>query len=1160
MTDTMPAINPRFSASVSASAGTGKTWLLVTRLVRLLLSGARPDGILAVTFTRKAAAEMQVRLNERLLQMAQCSNQELGELLIQIGVKPDHDIQHQARTQYEKLLSNPHTVRTTTFHAFCQDILRKFPLEAGIAPGFELLESTSDVTRAAWDALCAETSLDPNSEIAQNLEMLFDTCGGLHNTMTAINGFLDHRSDWWAFTENQNDPVLFATKTLCSQLGATLNDQPEQNFFTPSIYEALTEFVSLLQKHPGKKNNDALESLSIARDSYQSYPARFQHTIRAFLTKDGKPLARKESTAQSISMGEAGQQRFLQIHREVCAALEVAQNKINALESLKRTSAWYRAGNRVLQHYQRIKSELRVLDFSDLEWRAYRLLNHGDNVHWIQYKLDQRIDHLLVDEFQDTNPTQWRLILPLLEELAAGEDERGRSVFLVGDTKQSIYRFRRAEPELFNTAQRWLENNLHAKNQHLDISWRSASAIMDFVNRVFEDGPLHRQLGQFSHHTTHHFDLYGRVEMYPLVEAETEKQEKEFIADSGAGLRNPLKTPRKDILDQRHLNEGRLIANRIQDLVKDNFLIGKGDEARPIEYSDIIILLRKRTHAADYEQALREAGIPYVGTDRGALLESLETRDLINLLELLIAPFNNLALANILRSPIFDCDHADLIELAKLKQGSWMERLGVLVANTDSDNSPCSNSILRAHKLLTRWQELTGKIPVHDLLDRIYCESDIINRYYAAYPSHLKQRVVANLTRFIELALEIDSGRHPTIGRFVARLQLLKQQDKEAPDEGTPVQAGARVRFMTIHGSKGLEAPVIFLADTTNPGSSKEAYKAVIDWPAHSEGPNAFLLPGKKELKDTFTSAIQEQHSLAEAREDANLLYVAITRAKQLLFISGCRPNKGNDLGWYGQILGQIYINSTDEASVNKPNLMEPIVFESGTHPEQSRKGLKVAEELIVDDQRLSNPIPPISMNYIIAPSYHPVTPEQDLTKPKDENSSYTREEARIRGIAIHRALQILCENNDEITDTTLAGELCYELGINEIEPDLQEWIDEARLVFNNPELTWLFNINNGISAYNEVPIQYDLKNNSVYGIIDRLVISDSEAWVIDYKTHHWATDAEKSNIIEYYRPQLALYCQGVKKLWTDKTIRSFLLFTHHQVLTELEYLAEPET
>ncbi|MEE8380046.1 MAG: UvrD-helicase domain-containing protein, partial [Gammaproteobacteria bacterium] len=695
-----------------------------------------------------------------------------------------------------------------------------FPLEADIAPGFELLETSTDERKIAWDALCTDASNNPNGEIAQAMETLLESSGGLANTITALNSFLDHRSDWWAYTEKEmerqtngdSNPVQFATDTLSSQLNVSLNDKPEQEFFTPSILDLLTEFVALLQKHPGKKNEQYLEVLTVARDSNYLPPDRFPALKKAFLTQKGEPLKRKESKAQAKSMGDTGQLRFLEIHDLVCSNIEETQNIIHAQETLRRNIAWYSTGNRLLDHFQRLKNEQRLLDFSDLEWLAYLLLNKGDNVHWIQYKLDQRIDHLLIDEFQDTNPTQWRLILPLLQELAASEDERGRSVFLVGDNKQSIYRFRRADPELFNTAQSWLKTNLHAVSQPLDVSWRSADAIMGFVNRIFSEEPLHQRLSQFSTHTTHHPDLWGRVELLPLIDQDTEQEddiENKIVTDENTSsfLRNPLYQPRIIEQDKRYLEEGRLIADRIQSMIEKGTRIGDAKSAHPIQYGDIIILIRNRTHAADYEQALRKASIPYIGADRGTLLSSQEARDLVNLLELLIAPFNNLALVNLLRSPIFNCDQDDLIKLARHKDGNWMQRLSTLTSRK-SDSETKSSALNRAHTLLTQWQELAGKIPVHDLLDHIYCEGDVMNRYHAAYPPHLQHRVAANLTRFIELALEIDSGRYPTIGRFVSRLKLLRQQEQDAPDEGTPLQSDSRVRIMTIHASKGLESPV----------------------------------------------------------------------------------------------------------------------------------------------------------------------------------------------------------------------------------------------------------------------------------------------------------------------------------------------------------------
>ncbi len=1169
----LPATNPHNSATVSASAGTGKTWLLVTRLIRLLLIGARPDGILAVTFTRKAAAEMQTRLNARLLDMAQCSKQELIQRLSEMDVVANEDSLQRARALYETLLSNPHNIRTTTFHSFCQDILRRFPLEADIAPGFELLETSADERKIAWNALCADASNQPDGNIAQAMETLLDTCGGLANTITALNSFLDHRSDWWAFTKQESgqetekrtekqtqgkgDPLRFATETLSSQLNVSLSDEPEQDLFTSSILDTLAEFVYLLQKHPGKKNAQYLEALTLARDSANNAPDRFTALIKAFLTQKGEPLKRKESKAQAKSMGETGQLRFLEIHDQVCLAIDETQKIIRAQKALRRNLAWYGAGIRLLEHFQQLKTEQRLLDFSDLEWRAYLLLNHGDNVHWIQYKLDQRIDHLLIDEFQDTNPTQWRLILPLLQELAAGEDERGRSVFLVGDNKQSIYRFRRADPELFNTAQSWLKTNLHAVSQPLDVSWRSADAIMTFVNGIFGDGPLRQQLSQFSTHTTHHPDLWGRVELLPLIEHDTEQknetEDEDGNENTSSELRNPLKNPRIIELDQRYLEEGRLIAKQIQDMVEKQTFIGETKSARPIRFSDIIILVRNRTHTADYEQALREISIPYVGANRGTLLDSQEARDLVNLLELLIAPFNNLALASLLRSPIFNCSHEDLIKLASEKESNWMQRLSTLTSTGNTDET--SNSALtRAYTLLTKWQELAGKIPVHDLLDHVYCEGDVMNRYHSAYPPHLQHRVAANLTRFIELALEVDSGRYPTIGRFVARLKLLRQQEQDAPDEGTSIQSDSRVRIMTIHASKGLEAPVIFIADATNSGHDKNANQAIVDWPTQSDRPECFLLAGKKETQDSFTTSILDRNAQAEAREDANLLYVAVTRAKQLLFISGCRPKKGNNLGWYGLIMDQHPETSADNS----------IIFESGNYP-KSGLGASTTEISSIDINPLLNKtLPRQPREIIIAPSYQTESVKQPSIDKQQKESEFSQDDAQTRGVFIHRCLQILCEQENKGKNSEiLLKRVCSELGINNrgktdephLNNELTEWLNESQTVFSHPEFAHLFDATQYLSAYNEAPVQYRQGKGTngamVYGIVDRIIVTENEVFVIDYKTHRLTASDQTSELIEHYSPQIDLYCQGASLLWPDKNVRGFLLLTHNlQLLT----------
>ncbi|WP_455217632.1 UvrD-helicase domain-containing protein [Kaarinaea lacus] len=1148
MSNPLEATDPLTSATVSASAGTGKTWLLVTRLIRLLLSGARPDGILAVTFTRKAATEMQTRLSERLLEMASCTEEELIDLLTDINVAADTDTIRRARSLYETLLNSPYTIRTSTFHSFCQDILRKFPMEAGIAPGFELQETTEDLKKSAWNAICAKASTDPDGKLAQDLETLIDACDGLSNTESAIDSFLEHRSDWWAFTDGQKDHSEFAISTLSSQLNISADINPYEDFFTETILNELGVFISLLEKHPGKNNDEYRDSLLIAKDSSRDNQERFQETIKVFFTTTGTPRARKENATQGRKMGEAGQQRFLEIHNKLCDAIQETQDKINTREAFLRISTWYRVGSEVLNHYQKLKKELRVLDFSDLEWLTYLLLNHSNNVHWIQYKLDQRIDHLLIDEFQDTNPTQWRLILPLLEELAAGENERQRSVFLVGDDKQSIYRFRRADPELFDTAQSWLRKHLQAVSQPLDVSWRSAEAIMTFVNRVFGTGALKERLPHFTEHTTHHLDLWGRVEILPLVEqSENNNDDTETITTPE--FRNPLKSPLLLNSFRDHLEEGRFIASRITELVANNTLVGKAEKCRPIRYSDIIILVRKRTNVADYEQALREAGIPYTGADRGALLNSLEIRDMVNLLELLIAPFNDLALVNVLRSPIFGCSNDELILIAQQKETGWFHKLSTLASQHVFSNhkSPLKN-VVRAYQLLSQWREQVGILPVHDLLDRIYCEGNIINRYQAGSPSYLQHSVTANLTRFIELALEVDSGRHPTIGRFVSRLHNLRQHDKEAPDEGSPIQADSRVRIMTIHASKGLEAPAVFLADAAFSSSDKNAYKAIVDWPADKDRPDCFLLAGRKDSRDPYTSSVLDRHALAEAREDANLLYVALTRAKQLLFISGCKPKRSNSLGWYGHIWEQCYGQCYDKTAG------ADLVFESSSQPLAGAPGIASSSKAFPEiDPKLQHPLARENKEFIIAPSYQTDTLNEVSRYSGEIEPEFLREEARTRGIAVHRCLQLLCEKQFTADDSNeLINHLGGELGIDNQENALVSFVDEALNVYTHPGLTQLFDPAGYDSAFNEVPVQYFINGQMVYGIIDRLVVSGSEAWVIDYKTHRVPGRQQVNSLTKQYRSQIEHYCLGINKLWPGKIIRGYILLTHEQELLDL--------
>ena len=888
---TLQAADPARNATVHASAGTGKTWLLVTRILRLLLAGARPDSILAVTFTRKAAAEMQQRVTERLRELMCADASSLDRMLTQIGIRPDVPSRTRARQLYEQSLFNPYSLRATTFHAFCQELLQRFPLEAGIAPGFELSESTGLLEQQAWDALVNESS-SKGHPINQALDRLTEACDGLSNTRSALRSFLAHRSDWWAYIQGQPDPLSYASTRLEQLLQIDAGEEPLEHFPDDGLRADLQVFGQLLERNVTPTNTGYAQLLAGALDSSLAAAAFLDAIKPVFLTGEGKPRSRKAGKTQCKRLGEQDEQTYIELHQQLCDILQASIDRLARYNTLQTSLAWITAGVQLLTHYQRIKQEQRLLDFSDLEWKACELLNRSSHASWIQYKLDTRIDHLLVDEFQDTNPTQWRLLQPLLEELAAGNDDRARSVFLVGDKKQSIYSFRRANPALLGEASDWLHENLQAHSYPLDASRRSAQAIVDCVNTVFATEALTQRLDDFNTHTTYLPDMYGYVELLPLMTSAPEA-----TADETATLlRNPLHAPRIVREDQRYANEARQIASRIQALMQDRAAVTKDGVTRALQYGDIIILLRQRTHASAYEQALRELQIPYLSDSRGALLDNLEVHDLECLLNTLISPYDNLALAQVLRSPIIGLSSEQLIPLAAAASGTWYERLAGLATE---QQQPFAD----IHAQLEHWRALTGHIPVHDLLDRIFHEAEVFQRYEAAFPAALKPRVHASLTRFIELALEVDNGRYPSLPRFLDQLNRLRQSDNDQPDEGTPEETDTqRVRIMTIHGAKGLEAPVIFLADTATQPRAHNAHAALVDWPENREKPAHFLLTGKKASHDSITCRLLDEQAHNDQREEANLLYVAITRARQYLFISGNQKDAAAGDSWYGLI------------------------------------------------------------------------------------------------------------------------------------------------------------------------------------------------------------------------------------------------------------------
>ncbi|MBT8128217.1 MAG: UvrD-helicase domain-containing protein, partial [Gammaproteobacteria bacterium] len=1120
---------PDLSATVSASAGTGKTWLLVTRIIRLLLADTEPGSILALTFTRKAAAEMQMRLQERLYQLATADDSTLTELLTQAGITAIDDHKIKSRELYERLLHADFPVRLQTFHSFCQDILSHFPLEADITPGFELIENTALLRQQALEELFADATRNAQGKLANDLDVLMQACNGPANTKTALNSMLGHRSDWWAFCEHCNDNAAYASQQLQKQLQIDVNTDPYIQFFSVVTREKLLDFVDLLRKHATKTNLGHAQQIEHALQAESLTQSTFQRLQAVFLTARYEPRTRKPSKTQAANMGEDGETAFLELHHRICTSMLDAREISKRIQALELNAVWYRTGQRYIELYQQLKRELRVLDFTDLEWNCYRLLNTADNAHWVQYKIDQRINHVLIDEFQDTNPTQWQLITPLLEEIAAGPGERARSFFLVGDEKQSIYSFRRANPELQRQASHHLAENVSAVAVRLDASRRSSPAIVETVNAVFKQDEIQRCMPEFSDHNTHLQQLPGSVSLYPLcqLDHDTAQQADDLAATA---LRNPLLAPRVINTRTARTDEAKLIADQIDNFINEQTLISAKDQAgndcvRPIEYGDIMILMRNRTHIGIYESVLRDRGIPFTGSQRGSLLENQEIQDLEKLLDSLMAPFNNLSIAQVLKSPIFAASDADLMYLAQAsKQGKWYQRL--LALNIDPDKS---HPLYRAARLLPRWQKLVDTVPVHDLLDRIYAEGNIIQRYVSSVPASQQQRVSANLLRFLELSLELDSGRYPSLSHFLHHLRSIRAHKDGRPDEPAVTEGQASVQLMTIHASKGLEAPMIVLADCDNQGKHNNAYTTLVDWPAQHHRPVRFQLITGQQSMDQTTAEIVKRKQSAQHREELNLLYVALTRARQYLTVTGsaCRDKSG----WFE------YLETAMKLRL-KPDPDSAYHIRFGHYKKRSipEKKHVVVQQAPVVDPRLRRPLPmPAAAEQMIAPSQR-VHEDQHVNTSQDADGSQ-------RGIVIHRALDLM-SRRPPLTADQVRLQIRQESSMAD-DIELDRWLDEARRTLNDVRFACIFKPTDYRKVMNELPVLYQDDDKTVFGLIDRLIVNDDSIILIDYKTHQVDDEAQLDTLAREFSHQLSLYKKGVSKLWPNIKINSGLLFTH---------------
>jgi ATP-dependent helicase/nuclease subunit A len=1071
------ACDPARSVVVEACAGSGKTWLLVARMLRLLLAGTDPSELLAITFTRKAAQEMRERLMQLLHELALQPDAIARTLLLERGV-PEHELPRLlpvARGLYGRVLSSPRSLSIDTFHSWFARLLPIAPLASGVPHGYMLTEASGELMTDAYSRFMQALNDDGNAAVRDALLSLYEMVGD-SNARKLLNAFIDKRAEWWAVAQDGGEAPLAWLRELCGDDG---EHDARLMLWQDEALQARLRNIAWLLGRGAKRNQEravCIESVLTAGASIDG----FLQLLVQFRDDKGAPRGNDHRRGKLLAaieenLGADGTTAFEQEFIAVGDALLLLQRRSYEPQVLALNEALFIVGSAYLEHYQAVKAEQRVFDFSDLEWHAYRLLNNEEHAAYLQSRLDARYRHILLDEFQDTNPLQWSIVRAWLN--AYGDDTQAPSVFVVGDPKQSIYRFRRAEPRVFNAARDMLQA-LGADVLRTNQTRRNATAIVDMLNASFNANRI------FSPQTTLAAKT-GAVWRLPLVRME-ESDDTEKAPVPAFALRDPLTAPREEQEDVRRLDEGRAVAQAI--LRARRTLANEGEpEAK---WSDVMLLVKKRSYLSAYESALREAGIPFISDKRGGLLESLEVADLIALLTFLITPGDNRALAHVLKSPVFGAADDDLVTLALRAEPTWWTRLQALAVEG------ASAALGRAAMLLQRWLTEAPHLPVHDLLDLILHQGQLFARYAQAAQPVVRAQVIGNIEAFTELALNLDAGRYPSLPKFIDALQLLRNgADNDAPDEATVDAAVDAVRILTIHSAKGLEARIVVLVDANHSEPARDDCGILCDWPQDADAPTHFSCFGRKLERGAARDALFDAEEEFKQQEDWNLLYVAATRAKDILIVSGVAGARSAQAD--GTVEGSWY-----QRLLAVPELA----------PEQETEADQKASALFAES------------------AFSIAIFDPPLLAPAETLPLQLRGQAIEEGIVLHALLERLTQMPRWPIEVPDAHRIARWLRCTaEMAMIVRE---RAQVILSQPQLERFFNPAYFAFAHNELEV---LHANELLRF-DRAVACGDELWILDYKRD--LLDSERAA----YQAQLARYRRAAQAVFPDKRMRTALI------------------
>ena len=1092
------AADPALSVWVEASAGTGKTKVLSDRVLRLLLHGTMPARILCLTYTKAAAVEMNNRIAERLSKWAVIPDDKLhAEIEKLLGCKLSDTrnadkLLTQARRLFAVLLDTPGGIKIQTIHSFCQEILKRFPLEAKISPYFEIMDdheakealenikldilqgATNQTTVEAVSWLTAHVSESSFPKIIKSItenRALIEDCLRRHHSV---------------------DNIVNLTAAALDITPQTSPDELRELFWQGFLPEEIKLLVTALETGTATSREKAV-TLANATEHKD-----FAALCKLFLTD--KPLLVQKSCRLFP------QAEIIAAHQK--QRLEDTVDKITATHLLSATHFVLTLSADFLERYRLYKKHCSKMDYSDLILLARQLLETPQISQWILYKLDGGIDHVLIDEAQDTSPDQWAIVKALTNDFFAGLGSKSEkpTVFVVGDRKQSIYSFQGADPHEFENMYDWFNRqDTSFRRVDMEVSFRSTAAILDVVNAVFASYPAGIGVvrpDQKLAHIPSRIGDGGRVEVWPLFKPETDQ--------------NPDNIWLPPVERLTAVSPRTKLAQRLAEMIKEKVSRGEilPSQNRPLRYGDFLILVRQRDDfVKDFVRACKNVNVAVAGADRIKLLEQIVIKDLLALACFTLLPSDDLTLACLLKSPLFGLDDQDLFILChNRKTSSLWQRL--------NQNPSYAATASRLQDLLF----MAAHNRPFEFFTHVLSELDGRRKFI----ERLGFECEDPLDEFMNLCLEFEREHIPSLQLFV---DWIRRNDIEIKRNLEQTDQDA-VRIMTAHGSKGLQAPIVILPDTTRIKAPKQELGWISD-------DNTLFYPLGKDNYEKQITRLKGNETQRSLEESHRLLYVALTRAEDRLYICGWLQGKQpNDNCWY-----ELCRKAIEPIAQKQPD--GTLVYEIAQQisPGQPQNKTTAQPDTFIpawlktcppDESPLAKPLTPSHLDESGIAAISPL-------------SNNNNDKLYARGRLIHKLLQFLPEIA-AVDRPHLAHEFLQKQAPDLDDGARRQIITEVLSLLNDPRFAPLFSTNSKA----EVSLMGKVDDHIISGQIDRLLITDTKAVIVDYKTNRPAARTP-DEIPVAYRKQLRAYRKLIEKIYPDKQVETWILWTNTAQIMQIE-------